>query len=647
MSELKARIALKHDTDANWASVATTFIPLEGEFIWYETSKRFKIGDGVSAVGTLDFLNEDELPSVSVADNGKVLLVQNGAWVKGDAPESLPAVSASDNDKVLMVVNGQWAVAELPASVASYDDLTDTPMSISEPTFTQEDSIGTGTFMGATWTKVSEKPYPVNELAGGTITTSGSTLVLTGTNVQDIGTMASGMGYTGDMATVITPSGSPTSLDFLMIALDAAWTLAAYGINMEAGTYIASNVDELKLPKSVLINQDYAGQILPNISDSNDGQTMEVIGGAWAVGGKHSIAGVEDWGRIQRVLRGNGAQAFPVWSQIRVPHKDYGVITFDVVSHNTDLDPNDNSRHTMTLLMRDALPGMQFDAIEALGICSTALSAGTYYYDATDSAYSSAQNTWQFTLTQSVPANGVLVFDIDLMNGYPTSISTYPSIDSYDAIETVAVTEGSSGTDISTLIPAANMNHVDRALFGSNNYLQSGCRQFIIGTGSNWWQRQTKFDRKPTYADRAGFLAGFPADFVAALVATEQVTNTNRVYEQDVDVSTAENPVTYTTTDKFFLASHRQLCGEDWLSDQTPEGTLWTAFEDSGTSDSDDRVKYAHGNRAAVQWWWQRSCHPDYSCYAGDVGTDGDPCSRGWACYPAIALAAACVIGAL
>ena len=31
MAELKTRIQLRHDTEANWQSVAETLIPLEGE----------------------------------------------------------------------------------------------------------------------------------------------------------------------------------------------------------------------------------------------------------------------------------------------------------------------------------------------------------------------------------------------------------------------------------------------------------------------------------------------------------------------------------------------------------------------------------------------------------------------------------------
>lgn len=48
------------------------------------------------------------LPTVSAADNGKLLTVVEGAWAKADATKELPAVTADDNGKVLKVVEGAW-----------------------------------------------------------------------------------------------------------------------------------------------------------------------------------------------------------------------------------------------------------------------------------------------------------------------------------------------------------------------------------------------------------------------------------------------------------------------------------------------------------------------------------------------------------
>ena len=52
----QGRIVQKHDTEANWGK-ATNFIPLKGEIIVYDDLNKIKIGDGVTKVGALTFIN--------------------------------------------------------------------------------------------------------------------------------------------------------------------------------------------------------------------------------------------------------------------------------------------------------------------------------------------------------------------------------------------------------------------------------------------------------------------------------------------------------------------------------------------------------------------------------------------------------------
>lgn len=50
----QGRIVQKHDTKANWDK-ALNFVPLLGEIIIYDDLNDFKIGDGVTKVGELEF----------------------------------------------------------------------------------------------------------------------------------------------------------------------------------------------------------------------------------------------------------------------------------------------------------------------------------------------------------------------------------------------------------------------------------------------------------------------------------------------------------------------------------------------------------------------------------------------------------------
>ena len=69
------------------------------------------IPDVVNAIAKI--ATPSSLPTVAVADEGKVLTVNNaGKWVAAAVPSELPTVSATDNGSVLKVIDGAWGIGE-------------------------------------------------------------------------------------------------------------------------------------------------------------------------------------------------------------------------------------------------------------------------------------------------------------------------------------------------------------------------------------------------------------------------------------------------------------------------------------------------------------------------------------------------------
>lgn len=70
-----SRIVMKHDTKAHW-DLAVNFIPLAGEIIVYDDLKKIKVGDGVTKINSLKFIDEDVYSKAEI-DNYEFITVDD------------------------------------------------------------------------------------------------------------------------------------------------------------------------------------------------------------------------------------------------------------------------------------------------------------------------------------------------------------------------------------------------------------------------------------------------------------------------------------------------------------------------------------------------------------------------------------------
>ena len=169
----------------------------------------------------------------------------------------------------------------------------------------------------------------------------------------------------------------------------------------------------------------------------------------------------------------------------------------------------------------------------------------------------------------------------------------------------------------------------DRRRYGNNRYSLSNLRQWLNKAGSPWYQAQHGADAAPTnanvwsnyneYDDEAGFLTGFSAQMLAAILNT-----TLTVAKASVDGGGSE-----TVTDRVFLLSKAEvgLGAENGVS----EGSSLAMFSDNAsrqcrpTAQAVSNSEYKTSSLSASQYWYYylRSPYASNSYNVRYVYSDG------------------------
>lgn len=305
-------------------------------------------------------------------------------------------------------------------------------------------------------------------------------------------------------------------------------------------------------------------------------------------------------------------------------HTTATTFLWDVLGIDCDTPADGSYTHALSIGLHDCIANLQFDAREALFYCEEGLAVGTYNFTVTQHTWvsSDVNKTFQFTLTQEVPAGGQIVLmtasDVTIAG---STVQTFASASSTTEIETATVTEGSAGTSLGDVNNAVNenTNSLQRGLLGSNNYADSPMRQYINSSAAagSVWTPKTKFNRPPSWAaTTAGFLNGMDEDFLSVIGEVTKKTALNTVSDGGGSVE---------TTERFFLLSRSEVYGGNEVTGG--EGAAYPYYANHsdlgapGTGNDSNRIKYRNG---AAKYWWLRSPLAGYADAVRTVNPTGN-----------------------
>lgn len=338
-----------------------------------------------------------------------------------------------------------------------------------------------------------------------------------------------------------------------------------------------------------------------------------------------------DWQTFQSLVRSGALlSVYSIGSQFKTT-RGSDTLIWDLVHYGED----DDGKYTV-LQMHDVYKNnMMFGQTQAFFYAANDLPTGTYHITFTGTSWA----TWegvalQFTTTKVLPKGGQLVLSQDSQSTViPKSVISYSGSTSTTAIETVALSKGSGGIDLST---KGALNHCQRAVYGSNNYRDSALRQWLNSdkAAGSVWTPVTNYDRPPSWAtSEDGFMHGLDADFLT-IVSKERVR-------------TALNTITdgggfVDTNDKFFIPGQGQENYSD--TNNIDEGKPWNYYTKyradgkTGRNDGDDanRLKYYNG-QSRYQWLRTPDVSGAYDCRIVYVGgrLSGSGAMFSWAVAPA------------
>lgn len=270
-----------------------------------------------------------------------------------------------------------------------------------------------------------------------------------------------------------------------------------------------------------------------------------------------------------------------------------------------------------------------FDAKEAWLYAETAIPVGVYRFTIPNYDVSYGGNkTYIFTSTAQIPVGGQLTITWEYQTN-PTKVQGYSSSTSTTALFNVSIAEwdgAAACTDLGTIkltmtdadSTYGKLNHIQRARYGSNNYYQSGLRQWLNAdaAANAWWAPSNVFDRPYGNRDAAGRLNTMNSAMKAVLATPTVDCITNNTFETGgIDGTPFALQTAYTVKDKLFPVTHTEVN----LSLTPNVDSVLSYYTNAQNA---DRIKYRKDNGNAYNWWL-RAPYPSYAYYARIVTSSG------------------------
>ena len=317
---------------------------------------------------------------------------------------------------------------------------------------------------------------------------------------------------------------------------------------------------------------------------------------------------------------------------------------FDVMDHDTHTPVNPTLTHTLPLLLHDIAHygTIPFCPSQLLYYTDVELPAGSYKFTLDHGAYGGGieqDGTYMFLTDVAIPADGGIrhnAVGYHKGSGYAKTDITAGKVIIYGPKNARAIVKDNIAcsewdgvtecTDLGTFTARSltyhtadgKHNFTERNAYGSNRWKTSAARQWLNSDAapvpegsevvSNWYTRQTVFDRVPGGAKLAGYLYGLDPELKAVICPVK--VKTALPDQEKIDGATYEE-----TEDKIWLASMTEIYGSN--NSNVAEGTQFQYWKNTGNA---AKIKY---EGSTARRWLLRGPYPGLAGNVRGVYTSG------------------------